>query len=139
VSRSQPPPSTYFPEEDRAGEEVPDPIEAGYWPYATPDGTVAAGDAGATGAAWRCFSHPTPHAHTQKWAQDLASRQGTDGSGRVTRDGARSLLKKKTVSESGGGGGEGGAAGEACAALTATTPGGRPPDLHPQVARDAPK
>lgn len=46
----------YFPEEDRAGEEVPDPIEAGYWPYATPDGTVAAGDAGATGAAWRSFA-----------------------------------------------------------------------------------
>ena len=46
----------YFPAEDRAGEEVPDPIEAGYWPYATADGTVAAGDAGATGAAWRSFA-----------------------------------------------------------------------------------
>lgn len=46
----------YFPEEDRAGEQVPDPIQAGYWPYATPDGTVAAGDPGATGTSWRSFA-----------------------------------------------------------------------------------
>ena len=46
----------YFPKESRAGEEVPDPIQAGYWPYATPDGLVAAGDAGARGATWRDFA-----------------------------------------------------------------------------------
>ena len=46
----------YFPKESRAGEEVPDPIQAGYWPYTTPDGLVAAGDAGARGATWRDFA-----------------------------------------------------------------------------------
>ena len=46
----------YFPEEDSAGEKVPNPIEAGYWPYATPDGYLASGDAGSTGEAWRSFA-----------------------------------------------------------------------------------
>lgn len=35
---------------------MPDPIEAGYWPYNTVDGHLAAGDPGATGDAWRSFA-----------------------------------------------------------------------------------
>jgi hypothetical protein len=46
----------YFPAEDAAGQEVPNPIEAGYWPYTTPDGFLAAGDPGAAGEAWRSFA-----------------------------------------------------------------------------------
>jgi hypothetical protein len=50
--------SAYFPKEDLVGEAVPwgDPIAAGYWPYTTADGYLAAGDPGATGSAARTFA-----------------------------------------------------------------------------------
>lgn len=60
----------YFSPEDRAGEELPDPIAAGYWPYALPDGTLAAGDPGATGQAWRSFAEEDKKSDSGRPATD---------------------------------------------------------------------
>ena len=36
---------SYFPKGARSGMEIPDPVEAGYWPFLTQDGVIAQGDA----------------------------------------------------------------------------------------------
>ena len=52
---------------------MPDPIEAGYWPYNTVDGHLAAGDPGATGM----------HERKREMEKERASGEEEEDVGRV--------------------------------------------------------